>query len=236
MTVAFMGASTGVGLAALKRTLAAGHQCVALCRTPSRLTAILSPEANANLRVIQGDAHDVSTVSQLIRKDDGSLVDAVVSTIGAKPSMSAFFDAIEVCGKGMVVLLEAMDQLRKGGAAGRPYIIACGSTGMSKFGRDIPLAMVPLYVTLKKPHEDKKVMEAKLLESGEDFTVIRPSFLLNGETNKKIRAGIEDPKKGPESKEIGYTISREDAGKWVAENLVLERKPQYINKMVSITN
>lgn len=236
-TVAFLGASTGIGLAALKHTLAAGHQCVALCRTPSKLTAILPPEKNANLRVIQGNAHDVSAVSQLLRKDDGNLVDTVVSTIGAKAAMSTkLYDDPQVCGKGAIVLLEAIDQLRKGGASGRPYIVACGSTGMSKFGRDIPLAMAPLYLMLKVPHEDKKVMEAKLVESGEDFTIVRPSFLLNGETNKKIRVGVEDPKKGPESKEIGYAISRADAGRWVAENLVLQRKPQYVNKMTSITN
>lgn len=91
-TVAFMGASGGIGLETLKRTLAAGHQCVALCRQPATLTAVLPLESNPNLRVIQGNAHDINTVSQLLRKDDGTLVDTLVSTIGNKPSLTAKMD------------------------------------------------------------------------------------------------------------------------------------------------
>lgn len=236
-TVAFMGASGGVGLATLKKTLAAGYHCIALCRTPSTLTDILPTESNPNLRVIQGNAHDITTVSQLIRKDDGNLVDTIVSTIGARPSMSmnAFKDAATVCQKAMITLLEAITQLRQAGATGDPHIIVCGTTGMSRFGRDIPLAQVPVYkVLLATPHADKTVMEDKLTESGEEFTIVRCGWLLNGEKNRPIRVGIEDPKKGVEVREIGYAISREDAGNWFAENLVIQKNPKYVNKIASI--
>lgn len=236
-TVAFMGASGGVGLAALKNTLAAGYQCIALCRTPATLTALLPTESNPNLRVIQGNAHDIATVSQLIRKTDGNLVDTIVSTIGAKPTMSMqmFDDMATVCQKGMVTLLEAITQLREAGASGKPHIIVCGTTGMSRFGRDIPLAQVPLYkVLLATPHADKTVMEDKLTASGEEFTIVRCGWLLNGEKDRPIRVGIEDPKKGIEVKEIGYAISREDAGKWFADFLVIKKDPKYLNKVASI--
>lgn len=234
--VAFLGASTGVGLAALKHTLAAGHQCVALCRVPSKLTAVLPAEPNTNLRVMQGNAHDVSAVSQLIRTGDGRLVDTIVSTIGAKPSLSSnIFDDAEVCQKGMATLLEALNQLRKGGATGSPHIIVCGTTGMSKFGRDIPLAMVPLYhVLLKIPHADKGIMEERLVGSGEEFTIVHAAWLTNGASDKEVRVGVEDPKTGRESLVLGYTISREDAGKWFADNLISEKNPKYIKKIASI--
>lgn len=136
----------------------------------------------------------------------------------------------------MATLLEALAQLRKDGAAGRPYIIVCSTTGMSKFGRDIPLPMVPLYhVLLKTPHEDKRAMEARLTESGEDYTIVQPSLLVNGESRKPVRVGVEDPRTGPETRAIGYTISREDSGRWVAENLVLGRNPRYLNKIAKLT-
>lgn len=236
-TVAFMGASGGVGLAALKNTLAAGYLCIALCRTPSTLTNVLPAESNPNLRVIQGNAHDITTVSKLIRKDDGNLVDTIVSTIGARPSLSMkmFDDMGTVCQKGMVTLLEAIDQLRKAGAAGNPHIVVCGTTGMSRFGRDIPLAQVPLYkLLLATPHADKTVMEDKLTASGEEFTIVRCGWLLDGEKHRPIRVGIEDPKKGIEVKEIGYAISREDAGKWFAEQLIIKKNPKYLNRVASI--
>lgn len=137
----------------------------------------------------------------------------------------------------MATLLEALAKLRKDGAPGRPYIIVCSTTGISKFGRDIPLAMVPLYhFLLKMPHADKRVMEEKLRASGEDYTIVQPSLLMGGESKKPIRVGIEDPKTGKETEAIGYTISREDSGRWFAENLVIpERDPKYLNKVAKIT-
>ncbi|KAJ6782528.1 hypothetical protein PWT90_01356 [Aphanocladium album] len=230
--IAFLGASTGVGLAALKHSLEAGHQCVALCREPKKLDALQAP----NLKVIKGNAHNVEVVSQLIVAPDGTLVDEIITTIGGKFSASKMgIDQPQVCEMGMDTLLAAIAAAREKGATGAPHIIACSSTGMSKFGRDIPVLMVPLYLSLKVPHTDKIKMEEKLVASGEKFTVIRASLLTNGESEKVIRVGIEDPKTGFESKAIGYTISREDAGKWIARNLVQDMDAAYLNKMVVIT-
>ena len=78
-------------------------------------------------------------------------------------------------------------------------------------------------------------MEDRLVESGEDYTIIHPSLLVNGETSNEIRVGIEDPKTGRESTAIGYTISREDTGKWVADNLVLRLDERYVKKIVMVT-
>jgi hypothetical protein len=108
--------------------------------------------------------------------------------------------------------------------------------GMSRFGRDVPLLMIPVYaVFVKDPIKDKKVMEALLVESGESYTIVHASHLTDGETKKKIRVGIEDPTTGRESTAIGYTISREDSGRWIAENLILKSDARYKNKIVSIT-
>lgn len=80
-------------------------------------------------------------------------------------------------------------------------------------------------------------MEATFMESQETSTIVRCSLLTNGESKKAIRVGIEDPKTGKEKgwNAYGYTISREDAGKWIAENLVLERTVGYENKNIVIT-
>lgn len=237
LTVAFFGASTGVGLSALKHTLAAGHQCIALCRNPSKLTAIFPPNATPNLKLVRGNAHDVASVSQCLQGSDGKLVDIVVTTIGGKPVLSKLsIDDPEVCRKGAATLLDALAQLRRRGVTGSPHIIVGSTTGISRFGRDIPIAMIPLYhVLLKVPHEDKVIMEDRLVESQEAYTIVRASLLTNGESNKKIRVGIEDPKTGRDSNAIGYTISREDTGKWIAKNLVLKRNSQYANKIATIT-
>ncbi|KAI0185498.1 hypothetical protein EV127DRAFT_412085 [Xylaria flabelliformis] len=237
-TIAFFGASGGVGLAALKHTLATGRQCIALCRNPAKLTAILPLESNANLQIIQGNAHDITAVSKCLLARPGVLVDQIISTIGGAFQASTFsIDDPQVCRKGMAVLLEALATLRRDGAVGRPYIIACSTTGLSKFGRDIPLAMIPLYhVLLKVPHEDKIIMEEKLVSSGEDFTILRPSLMVSEEETKKtVRVGIEDPKTGRKSVAIGYTITKGDVGRWVAKTLVMQKPAEYSNKIAMLT-
>lgn len=142
----------------------------------------------------------------------------------------------KVCQNGMKALLQALTELRQNGFRGSPHIVVGSTTGISKFGRDIPVACIPLYhVMLKVPHEDKVIMEDSLVASGEVFTIMRASLLTDGESKKTIRVGIEDPKKGRESKALGYTISREDAGRWVAENIVLSSAGTYTNKIAMIT-
>ncbi|KAI0403136.1 hypothetical protein F4802DRAFT_573217 [Xylaria palmicola] len=235
-TIAFFGASTGVGLAALKHTLAAGHKCIALCRKPAKLAAVLPPESNPNLQIVQGNAHDVTAVSTCLLASSGVLVDRVVSTIGGAPVLSKMtIDDPQVCQKGIAVLLDALSSLRASGAVGQPRIVACSSTGLSRFGRDVPIAVVPFVrFALKVPHEDKVVMEDRLISSGEDFTIVRPSLMMSEEeTTKKIRVGIEDPKHGRESAAIGYTITKGDAGRWIAETLVLKSQEGYSKKIAS---
>ncbi|KAI0913151.1 hypothetical protein F4823DRAFT_107852 [Ustulina deusta] len=237
-TIAFFGASGGVGLAALKDTLKSGRQCVALCRNPAKLAAILPPESNPNLNIIKGNAHDITAVSSCLLARSGVLVDQIISTIGGAFIASKMtIDDPEVCRNGMAVLLDALTNLRGDGAVGKPQIIVCSTTGLSRFGRDIPIAMIPLYhYGLKVPHEDKVIMEDRLTSSGENFIIVRPSLMVSEkETTKKVSVGIEDPKTGRESDAIGYTISKSDAGRWIAENLVLKKQAKYNQKITMIT-
>lgn len=237
-TIAFFGASGGVGLAALKRTLGTGRRCVALCRNPAKLAAIVSPESNPDLQIVQGNVHDVAAVSKCLLARPGVLVDQVVSTIGgAFVASKMTLDDPEVCRKGIATVLDALAALRRDGAVGKPHIVVCSTTGLSRYGRDIPCAMIPLYhVLLKVPHEDKIIMEDRLIASGEEFTIVRPSLMLSEEpTTKVVRVGIEDPKGGRESAAIGYTITKSDAGEWIAENLISKKQDGYSNKIAMIT-
>ncbi|KAK8030149.1 hypothetical protein PG993_011440 [Apiospora rasikravindrae] len=238
-TVAFFGASGGTGLSALKYTLKAGHQCIALCRYPAKLTSLFPPETTPNLRVVEGNAKNPTDVTKCLLKSDGtSLIDEIVFTVGAKPILHKLaIDDPSVCRVAMACVLQAVADLRNNrGATGRPHIVACSTTGMSKHGRDYPIALWPIYGwMLKVPHEDKHAMEEALRNSGETYTIMRPSLLTDGETDKPIRVGVEDFKEGRLSKAIGYTISREDTGKWIAQHLLLQKDANYVNKAVMVT-
>ncbi|GJC91191.1 fungal specific transcription factor domain-containing protein [Colletotrichum higginsianum] len=156
-SVLFLGATGGCGLSALRRSLDAGFTCIALCRTPSKLTSVLPSE----------------------------------------------------------------------------------NTGISKFGRDTPLLVAPLYKgLLHTPHEDKRAMEELLFASNEAWSVIRASFLTNGKEQPSgaVRVGIEDPVEGVEELAIGYSIAREDVGKWIFENILQkDGKDGFVRKVVTVT-
>ncbi|POR38586.1 Uncharacterized protein TPAR_01237 [Tolypocladium paradoxum] len=240
-TIAFLGATGGCGLAALRRSVAAGHTCIALCRTPAKLQALF-PDKPANLVLKQGNAHDVAVVASILTcpSDSTRLVDAVNFSIGGIVTMPKMtMDDPDVCKKGIAALLEALAKLRaEAGATGRPLIAVVSTTGISTHGRDVPLLFVPLYhLALHVPHEDKRVAEKSLFDGSERFVIVRPSLLTDGEKpGKKIRVHIEG-RGGIEQKEVGYFISREDVGRWMFENLLANSEvgSKYEGKAVGLT-
>ncbi|KAH6661337.1 NAD(P)-binding protein [Truncatella angustata] len=243
--IAFFGASGGCGLSALKHALAEGHTCIALCRSPSKLTDQFPADKYPNLSVIEGNAHDVAAVSKCIVQpsDPLKIVDHILSSIGGvfQPSKLTIDDP-HVCERGMEALLQALANVRANGATGRPHISALSTTGISKAGRDLPLAMDLFYrMVISVPHKDKRAMEDLVVSSREDFTIVRPSLLVADKEHEDwdIRVGIEDLMGGKnivERKEWGYTISRADVGKWIYQNLIKEDEGrQYVGKATSLT-
>lgn len=171
-TIAFFGATGGCGLSALRYSLAEGYTCRALCRTPAKLTALLSESPTSNLVTLEGNAHDAVAVEACLTASPTSLVDTIVFSIGGAFVLSKMsLDDPDVCRRGIETVLTALTTLREKGVTGQPRLLVVSTTGISRFGRDIPIAMLPLYKgMLKVPHEDKKAMEQLVEASGEAYT------------------------------------------------------------------
>ncbi|KAF6843328.1 hypothetical protein CMUS01_02158 [Colletotrichum musicola] len=240
-TIAFFGASGGCGLAALKHALAEGHTCIALCRNPAKMTDVLPEAQHRNLIVKKGNAHSIDDVAACLANPAGGsrLVDAVSFSIGSPLNLARMtVEDPDVCRNGIAAVLGALGRLRgREGLKGSPRLVVISTTGISKYGCDVPMLQVPMYhVLLRAPHADKKVMEERLEASAEEWTVVRPAFLSDGAApGKRIRVGVEDPRTGVESKAVGYGISREDVGRWIYENVLRTGGPEYLRKAVSIT-
>lgn len=244
--IVFLGATGGCGFGALRRSLEAGHICIALCRTPSKLTEKLPADLQGNLRIEKGNALEAGDIARCLEHPTrpGSFVDSISFSIGGafQPSKMTI-DNPTVCENSIKALLTAIDQRRSssspsGPLSGKPHIISISSTGITDMGRDVPLVFVPLYhVMLKDPHKDKKAMEAALAASSERWTLVRPSLLTDGAvSNSPVRVGIEDVvSKQVESKAVGYTISREDVGKWIFENLIQQTSDKLVGKAATVT-
>lgn len=66
-------------------------------------------------------------------------------------------------------------------------------------------------------------MEDVVVASGRKFVLVRPSLLFDGEAKglDRVRTGIENPGNREEgSHAVGYTIRREDLGRWIFEECV----------------
>ncbi|KAH6627379.1 hypothetical protein F5144DRAFT_651723 [Chaetomium tenue] len=253
-TILFLGATGGVGLSALRRSLAAGHTCIALCRTPANLTAQLNTTTTSNsntttlppnLHIITGNAHNPSDLHACLTHPSTAPsggVDIIVSSIGARPTLRGMSDA-HVCEKGMEVLLGALRAVKEERVGGKvPRLVAVSSTGISEVARDVPILLAGLYkVLLHTPHVDKKKMERLVVAAGGkgevEWTLVRGSFYTSGSaTEGLVRVGVEDPVKGVREKEaVGYTISREDVGKWMFEECLDKEGREWVGKAAILT-
>ena len=84
-TIAFYGATGGCALNALINTLAAGHTCRALARTPAKLTALLDAAAapTANLSIIAGGIDDAAAVLST-----ATGASTIIVGVGSYPALS----------------------------------------------------------------------------------------------------------------------------------------------------
>ena len=84
---------------------------------------------------------------------------------------------------------------------------------------------------------EESVEKAKAEGVIRDFVIVKASLLTDGKKlgSSKVRVGWEGgeaDKKGPA---IGYTISREDVGGFIFEEIIDKSKAEYFGKKVTVT-
>lgn len=147
-----------------------------------------------------------------------------------------------ICAEAVDSILSALAELKP---VQKPLIAVISSTGISAGPRDVPISLVPLYkILLHNAHKDKHNMEQLLADSFAEaasgrkeawirgFVFVRPSLLTNGPAagQPKLRVGTV-PKPA-----VGYTVSREDVGKWIFNQLLAnEGRDQWAGEKVSLT-
>jgi hypothetical protein len=156
-------------------------------------------------------------------------VDIIVSGIGCYPVQKKGYlfpqqEDPTLCEDALTTILNA---LRARSPIVKPGLVVLSTTGISKYGRDVPLLFWPLYRFLHVAHEDKKIMERLAIEAATtepavtgSYYVVRSSILTNGAAKgvENVRWDVEDG--ALIKKAIGYTISRADVGGFVFEKVV----------------
>ncbi|KAL4902795.1 hypothetical protein BDW74DRAFT_57593 [Aspergillus multicolor] len=240
-TLSFFGATGGCTLACLAPALQAGYNCIALVRSPQKLTDqlkarnILPSTLSAHLTLIEGSTSDLSAIKQTLFPSHIPHPSMILSGVGGRPDFSnplkPKFVGDTVCQDTVRNILTVLRDHSKPETPRefKPVLVCISTTGITK-ERDIPLAMVPLYMTLKTPHADKKVMEGLVFEEmGRpeservigDYVLIRPSYLTDGESKAdKVRVMKgqgegQNTAVGMACPFVGYTICREDVGGFI---------------------
>lgn len=105
---------------------------------------------NYHLRIVTGNATDVSSVAETLRDPSGKLASIIVSGVGGAPKFTPnplrpTLDQPNICQDTVKAIAEAVVNLRRTGGLYAPYIVAISTTGVDDSVDDVPWLMHPLY-------------------------------------------------------------------------------------------
>ena len=198
MKLTIFGGTSGAGRAFITQALALGHTITALVRVPGKLEM-----AHSNLRLVQGDVRNSADVDAAVAGSE-----AVISLLGAKPK-----DDADLCSKATRHIIASM---HAHGVKRLVCITGCmvGHPPELMHGMIYTLMRWLEVGFLKRMMVDRRTQEALIMNSGLDWTIIRPPRLTDGPRAETYRVG-SDLIIGP-----GAKISRADLGNAILRAII----------------
>ena len=206
MKVAIFGATGGTGIELVKQALERGHSVTAFVRNPARLA-----DKGDGLIVMTGDIHDVASVERCIQGQD-----AVLCALGARDLKKTMIRT-----DGTVNIISAMKQNN----VKRLFVVSAMGVGDSWDSLSM-INKLFFALLLKSTREDHEAQEAAVKDSGLDWTIIRPSGLVD-----KPRTGAYNV--GEHIRAKMSKIARADVADLILNNLEAQ---VLVHKAVTITN
>jgi putative NADH-flavin reductase len=200
MRLTVFGATGRTGRPLVELALAAGHEVVALARTPARLDI-----RHERLRIVQGDATDAAAVERAI---DGA--DAVISAM--KTTASQKGARARPLTRGIQNIIAAM------GRQGVHRLVASAGGCATSDPDDRPdfrLKLVWAFGRLIVPAsmEDERGAARAVQASDLDWTVVRLAGPTNGRPSGRVQAGYA-------GRAMGLRITRADAAGFMLQEAV----------------
>ncbi|TVQ19127.1 MAG: SDR family oxidoreductase [Spirochaetaceae bacterium] len=159
MNVAIFGATGGVGTELVRQALRLGHSVTAFARDPSPLA-----DHADHLTIVTGDVRDPADVARAVRGQD-----AVLCALGARDLKKTTIRAT-----GTANIIGAMKQ------EGVRRLIVVSAMGIGASWASLSLFNRMFFATLlRSSRADHEAQEAVVTASGLDWTIVRPSGLVN---------------------------------------------------------
>ncbi|MDQ4503124.1 NAD(P)H-binding protein [Sinomonas sp. ASV322] len=196
MRITVFGATGGTGLEVVRQAAAAGHDVTAVVRDPARLSPV------PGVVVVRGNVMDPASIEPALAG-----ADAVVSALGNREIRRP----TTVCSAGVASIVEAMN------GAGVRRLAVVSASGMVVDDADDFLtryvAKPILQRILAHNFVDLRQMEDVVRTSGLDWTIVRPSRLLDGPGGAyRVQIGRNLPR--------GYSTRRADVADYILRSLV----------------
>jgi uncharacterized protein YbjT (DUF2867 family) len=182
MNLVVLGATGRTGRLVVEQALAAGHTVTALVRSPEKL-----PTGSPNLRVVTGQATDMSAVSRALE---------VISTLG---------------GKGSVIADSTQAIVTAARKAGVSRVVVLSSWVVERDRMDSVTRLVT-GIAMGAVIKDKSAGEQLLRRSDLDWTIVYASLLNDGPANGSVTVLPEHAKRSMSQK-----ISRADVAAWMVQ-------------------
>jgi putative NADH-flavin reductase len=206
MKLAIFGATGGTGTELVKQALEWGHSVTAFVRNPAQLA-----DKGDGLTVMTGDIHDLASVERCIQWQD-----AVICALGARDLKKTMIRTA-----GTVNIISAM----KNNNVRRLMVVS--AMGVGESWNSLSMFNKLLFaILMKSTREDHEAQEAAVKESGLDWTIIRPSGLVN-----TPHTGIYSV--GENIRAKTSQIPRADVADLILNNLETQA---LVHKAVTITN
>ena len=207
MQITIFGATGKTGIELVNQALEKGHAVTAYVRDPARLAV-----EDERLTIIEGDIFDPASVARAVQGQD-----AVICTLGAGSDLSK----TSVRTDGTVNIINGMKKNNV------ERLIVISAMGVGDSWDTLSLVNKIIFATLlKSSREDHEAQEAAVIDSGVDWTIIRPSGLTD-----TPRTGTYEV--GEKISATTSKIARADVADLVLREL---EQNQLIGKAVTITN
>jgi putative NADH-flavin reductase len=191
-----IGAAGGTGIEIVKQALEIGYGVTALVRNPDKFTL-----THVNLEVKQGDVLLAGFLGEVLTGHS-----AVISAIGNRSTQPT-----TLYSRGLENILDAMRQT----PIKRLICISAGGLDVNPEASFF-VRLLTKYVLqriLKEPYADLRRMESLVRESDMNYTVLRPSRLLDKPVTGNYRTGINSNITKP------FSIARADVAHFIVHHI-----------------
>jgi putative NADH-flavin reductase len=206
MKLAIFGATGGTGAELVKQAIERGHSVTAFVRNPAKLA-----NKGEGITIVTGDIYNLTDVERSIQGQD-----AVICTLGARNLKKTMIRTV-----GTVNIINAMkkNKVRR--------LIVVSAMGVGESWNSLSMVNKLFFaILLKSTREDHEAQEAAVKESGLDWTIIRPSGLVNAP-----RTGVYSV--GENIRAKTSQIPRSDVADLILNDL---EERALVHKAITITN